>query len=120
MKKEDLLHLANLLQQFTLEYGEEITGQSEYIETDKITCGEVLEKIAKLVGEKNDDDVDELMEIFYGKKFFLNNNDDKEVDRAVDLEVDKLMEENEEVSEDYPLGGMIEPYDIWKEDELTK
>jgi len=119
MKKECLLHLANLLQQFTLEYGEEITGQSGYVETDKITCGEVLEKIAQLVGDENDDDVDKLMEIFYPKKRF-SNTDDKEVDRAVDLGVDKLMEENEEVSEDYPLGGMIEPYDIWKEDELTK
>jgi len=27
-------------------------------------------------------------------------------------------ENEDEVSEDYPLGGMIEPYDIWKEDEM--
>jgi len=68
--------------------------------------------------DETQEDTDKLMEIFYGKKFF--SDEDKEIDRAVDLEVDKLMEENKEVSEDYPLGGMIEPYDIWKEDELTK
>jgi len=56
----------------------------------------------------------------YKDELIRLSQNDKEVDRAVDLEVDKLMEENEEVSEDYPLGGMIEPYDIWKEDELTK
>jgi len=28
--------------------------------------------------------------------------------------------EAEECSEDYPLGGMIEPYDIEKEKELTE
>lgn len=28
--------------------------------------------------------------------------------------------ETEELSEEYPLGGSIEPYDIWREDELTK
>jgi len=26
---------------------------------------------------------------------------------------------DEAPSEDYPLGGTIEPYDIWKEDQLT-
>ena len=69
--------------------------------------------------DETQEDTDKLMEIFYPKRH-LDGNDDREIDRAVDLEVDKLMEENEEVSEDYPLGGMIEPYDIWKEDELIK
>ncbi len=30
------------------------------------------------------------------------------------------MEEEKEFSEEYPLGGCIELYDIWREDELTK
>jgi len=56
MKKEDLLHLANLLQQFNIEYGEKISGQSGYIGLDRINCEEVIEKIAELVEEEDKED----------------------------------------------------------------
>jgi len=48
MSKEDLLHLANLLYQFNLEYGEEINGQAGYTDLDRINCEEVIKKIKEL------------------------------------------------------------------------
>ena len=59
MKKENLLHLGNLLSQFNIEYGEEITGQSGYIDADRINCEEVIDKIAELTKEKDEENEEE-------------------------------------------------------------
>lgn len=32
--------------------------------------------------------------------------------------LEEELKEEELISEDYPLGGMVEPYDIWKEQNL--
>jgi len=53
MEKEDLLHLANLLNQFVFEYGTEISGENSYSEPEKIDCKEVLEKINELTKERS-------------------------------------------------------------------
>jgi len=52
MEKRDLLHLAELLNQFIFEYGTEISGESDYSEPEKIDCKEIIEKINELTKEK--------------------------------------------------------------------
>jgi len=52
MEKEDLIQLSDLLVEFNLRYGEEITGQAGYSDMNKINCEEVIEKIRELTEEE--------------------------------------------------------------------
>ena len=52
MEKEDLNHLANLLNTFLFEYSEDIQEAGEYSEPDKILASEIFNKIAELNGKE--------------------------------------------------------------------
>jgi len=52
MEKKDLIQLSDLLVEFNLQYGEEITGQAGYSDMKNINCEEVIEKIRELTEEE--------------------------------------------------------------------